>query len=209
MQPIEGETVDFILTEGFNVYEVSNISYQPRENFSNYSYRNYHYTKKVKKKDVEMTGTTTQKNTDSILRYGVWEDYDDLSDVSSKTESQKDCNRHVEQNCYGYISFTIRVKGTTLLEPDQYLTTKLDTSYLSGTHAIKSIIHTIDFTSSPTYTTQIDLGAPSNRFRQYIKEFNKRILYLSQRDNRNMYEKRAAKAIGTISPGAFVRPYYG
>ena len=44
---------------------------------------------------------------------------------------------------------------------------------------------------------------------QYIKEFNKRILYLSQRDNRNMYEKRAAKAIGTISPGAFVRPYYG
>jgi hypothetical protein len=84
---------------------------------------------------------------------------------------------------------------------------KLDTNHLSGTHKIKAIIHKVDFTTNPKYTTQIDLGAPSERFKNFMIQFNKRMKYITGKDQRNMYNYRSNRNLNITSPGAFIKTY--
>jgi hypothetical protein len=202
LAPIENDASTQLIIEGSNVVNVYNKTYAPKETISNRALRHYHYTRD----ETEYTGVAYAENLDSFYRYGPFQHYENMSDTTLQADADKSALKHINDNAYGLISFSMDIIGSTLLEPSQYFVTSLKSHYLNGNYSPKAIIHTVNFKGdAPSFKTQIDVGQPSQRFRDIIVDVNKQVKRLIRKDNRSMYDSRALSNLGFASPGAFIK----
>lgn len=200
--PASNDASDEDIIEGVNVLKVYNKEYNPYDNLKNQAFRHFHPSTK---KSSEKTGKSYYENIDSMHRYGPWQEYEDLSDVTKQTDADKNAKTYIENNAYGYWNFSLDLIGTTLINPSDYIVSSIPSHYITGNSPVKAIIHTFKNEESPRWKTQIDVGRESRRFKRLIWKIKQDLLHQSKKDYRTMYNARSIKDIGNTSPGAFIR----
>jgi len=187
--------------EGVNVLGVTDKSYAPYETIRNRHLMHYHY----KEGDEDRTGISKYENLDSIARYGpgAWEDYEDATEINNQTDADIETKRHVEQNSYPLASFTIILKGTSLLNPAQYMVSKLAGHSLSGNYSTKTVTHSI--TREEGYISRVSVNRPGSYYNQVMGKLEKNLKTYLGINSRMMYNRATLNNMGFISVGAFGR----
>jgi len=184
-----------------NVLGVTDKSYAPYETIRNRHLMHYHY----KEGDEDRTGISKYENLDSIARYGpgAWEDYEDATEINNQTDADIETKRHVEQNSYPLASFTIILKGTSLLNPAQYMVSKLAGHSLSGNYSTKTVTHSI--TREEGYISRVSVNRPGSYYNQVMGKLEKNLKTYLGINSRMMYNRATLNNMGFISVGAFGR----
>lgn len=187
--------------EGVNVLGVTDKSYAPYETIRNRRFMHYHY----QEGDEDRVGSARYENLDSIDRYGpgAWEDYEDSTDINNQTDADIEAQRHVEQNSYPLTSFTLVLKGTSLLNPAQYMVSKLTGHYLVGDYSTKTVTHSI--TKDEGYISRISVNRPGSYYNQIMVKLENNLRKYLNLDSRIMYNRAVLGNMGFISAGAFGR----
>lgn len=188
--------------EGVNVLKVTDKSYKPRDTLHNRIMAHYHY----KKGNSEKTGVVYYENQDSVARYGAWETYEDLTDVSTKKDAELYCKKYIEENCYPMPSFTLVIAGTPLLNPSQYIVSKLQKDYLVGEYSTLTAVHNISLDEG--YTTSISVNKPGRYYNFLMKKLQKNLKKYLNIQSEAMYNKNVLSNMGFSGIGAFMRSGY-
>jgi hypothetical protein len=190
--------------DGVNVLKVTDKSYEPRETVRNSLLAHYHY----KQGKTEKTGVVKQQQLDSIARYGpgAWEEYEDMTDVSKKTDADILARKRVTENSYPMVSFTLEIIGTTLLNPSQYIVSKLHGHYLGGEYSTKTATHTIS--REEGYITRISVNRPGSYYDQMMMKMDKKLNEYLGRHSDSMYSRNVLTNMGFSGIGAFMRGGY-
>lgn len=191
--------------QGVNILDVTGIKYKPSisrgdDAFTNVAHRHYH----VKNGSTDQVRSVIERNKDSWLRYRSFQSYKDLTDVNNDVDASKDARELLETNAYCQKSFGLKIKGTVLLNPSNYLITDLPQPMLSGRHLIKSMENALNL-ESMEFETTIDLNEPSKKFNMMILNIKRQLLGMDSLNSRSMYSKQALNSLGFSSPGAFVQ----
>jgi hypothetical protein len=186
--------------QGINVLDVTDRSYKPRDSIHNRILVDYHY----KKGDTEKTGRVFYENEDSGNRFGpgFWEAYEDQTDISSKTDALLYGKKYVEENSYPLKSFTIVMKGTPLLNPSQYMVSKLPKYYLSGNYSTKTATHNIN---DEGYITRVGVNRPGKYYTFVMRKLQKNLKKYLKGQSQTMYNTNVLTNMGLTSLGAFMR----
>ena len=163
-----------------------------------YEYDTY---KKVKAK---VNLSENDRIASSYLRYRRWEDYQDLTDTTKEVDAHSDATVFLNEHNEAPYGFSLTIRGTTQLNPNQYLLVESDKRRLTGVHPIKAITHNYDSTQTDKWKTQIDLGIPSRRFRNLVLNMKKNINRVDNKRKGLNYTAQQLKDLGVASPGAFL-----
>jgi len=99
-----------------NVIEVQNLEYKPLEwGLVNNAVDSYNI------KDKTSVGYVKASDLESDKHYGVIMDHEFYSDVSSKASAQSSCNAKVDNEGFKNYGFDVKLQGSTLVEPGQYI----------------------------------------------------------------------------------------
>jgi hypothetical protein len=201
MAPEMNETSPVTGEEGVNVLAVTDKSYAPRDNLRNRRLSHYHY----EIGDNEQTGLSYVENLDSVLRYGpgAKEEYEDMTEVNNITDANIENERVIELNSYPMQSFTIVMKGTPLLNPSQYMVSKLQSDYLVGNYSTKTATHSI--TKDEGYITRISVNRPGSYYNMIMNKLERRIKETRNIRTGAMYSQNVLTNMGFSSLGAFIR----
>jgi hypothetical protein len=193
-----------IAQEGVNVLGVTDKNYAPYDNIRNRRLSHYHY----KEGDTERTGVSMVENLDSVLRYGpgAWESYEDQTEISNQADADTENRRFIDANSYPATSFTLTIKGASLLNPSQYIISKLAQHHLSGDYSTKTVTHTI--TRDEGYLSKISVNRPGRYYEKIRNRVEKRILKYMGLNSRSMYSQTALANMGFSGVGAFERSGY-
>lgn len=202
--PEFNQASNLIAREGVNVLKVTDKSYDPYETIRNRRLMHYHYTEG----DEDRTGVARYENKDSSARYGPgpWEAYEDATDINNQTDADIEVKRQVEKNSYPLTSFTLVMKGTTLLNPSQYIISHLPGYYLSGNYSTKTATHTIN--RDDGYITQISVNRPGSYYEYINKKLNNNLRKYAGINSKMMYNRAVLGNMGFLSVGAFGRRSY-
>lgn len=202
LAPVEYGPAGIEAVEGVNIVSVTNEQYAPMDYIANRVLKHYHYTDT---KNNQHTGVSYVEDLDSIIHYGPWQKYEDLSNVSTQDEADRLSKIQLDNSAYPYVSFSMILEGTTLLDPSCYIVVTLNSRALSGNQNIAAITHTIKWDDASQNTTQIDIGRPSDEYRIIMDslqlDFNKQ----ANRNNSSEYNNQSMKRLGFSSVGGFVR----
>jgi hypothetical protein len=204
VSPLMNEVCPIEAVEGVNVRKVTDISYAPRDILHNRILAHYHY----KKGNTEKTGISYYENLDSVARYGpgAWETYEDLTDISTKKDADLYCKKYIEENSYPMTSFTLIIDGTSLLNPSQYIVSKLQKNYLVGEYSTKTAVHNIS--QEEGYTTSISVNRPGSYYEEIMDKLERNINKYIIGNSENMYNQTVLANMGFSSLGAFIRSGY-
>jgi len=202
--PEMNEKAPVDLVEGVNILNITDKSYDPKENIRNAIYSHYHY----KEGQNEKTGASYIENIDSVPRYGpgAWEHYEDRTDVSKKTDAEVLGRRFVEENSYPIVSFTLEMKGTTLLNPSQYIVASIQKEYLQGNYSTKTATHTISREGG--YITRISVNRPGSYYDQIMVKIDKKMNEFLNKHSDSMYSRSVLNNMSLSGLGAFIRERY-
>jgi hypothetical protein len=191
------EIVDTEAREGVNILECGEIKYNPLEELCNNSSKSYMI-------DEEKTGIVFSSNHESYQHYDWKGKHETLTDIKSKGTAQALANNEVGFNKYIYPSFDITLQGTCNLKPDQYMNVTFDSARLTGNHEVKSIINYVNFDDDDIFTTQLDLGEPSRRFRNLLSTVLDKIHKGENQTTSGAYDQDTLRRLGKASPGGFI-----
>lgn len=181
-------------------YKVVYVKTKSGKSVKRYEYFTY------KDEKVKLNRSDSDMLKSSFMRYRRWEDFKDLTDTTKKVDAQTDAQTFLNSQNEAPYSFTLTMRGTTLLKPNQYLFVEEDKRRLTGLHKIASITHNYDATgnSSEKWQTQIDLGLPSRRFRQLLRNMKRDINRLDGKSRNVTFTVLQSESLGDTSPGAFL-----
>lgn len=204
MAPEMNEASVVEAVEGVNVLAVTDKDYAPYDNIRNRRMSHYHYTEG----DTEKTGISMIENSDSVARYGpgAWESYEDQTEISTLEDANTENSRYVQQNSYPLTSFTLEMKGASLLNPSQYIVSKLMKHYLAGNYSAKTVTHTIS--KDKGYITKVSVNRPGSYYEEISEKIEKRVLKYMGIKSRSMYSQTALNNMNFASIGAFERSGY-
>ena len=163
-------------------------------------YEYYTYTKEKVKLNVD----EDEEATSSYIRYRGWRHFEDLTEVTKETDAHRNALVFLNEHNTAPYGFSITMRGTTQLYPNQYLLVSADRRRLSGLHKIKAITHNYDKSSADKWQTQIDLGTPSKRFRNLVLNMKRNINRLDNKSKGIVYTADQLSGLGVTSPGAFI-----
>lgn len=192
--------------QGVNLLSIDSIEYKPSvsagtgEGVANTALRHYHY----KSGKTDKVGSSYYVNLDGFLRYGPWENYKDLTDVNNRSDSDKNAKEYVETNTYTQTGFGVSIRGTVLINPADYIITKIPQRFYYGNHEIKSMTNTLNLLDEE-FVTNIDLNIPGNRFKSSVINMKRQLLGRYATDSRSMYGQKNLYSMGFASPGAFIQ----
>jgi hypothetical protein len=179
-------------------YKVTYVKTKSGKKVKRYVYYTY---KNVK---IALNRSDEDKIESSYKRYRKWEDFKDLTDVTSGVDADLDAENFLNEHNQAPYGFPLTMNGTTLLKPNQYLYVEEDKRHLTGLHQIKDIIHNYDASKANKWQTQIDLGLPSKRFKILAKRMTEDIKRLNNRHSNVIYTTEQLNNLGNTSPGAFI-----
>jgi hypothetical protein len=203
LAPVDYEETPTDLEFGENVIKIDGPTYSPRETLANAVFRNW-------SKDMgetQYTSVTYTQDDASIARYGPFHSYDNLSDVVEQSDADLAAEKYLNDNAYGFQSYSITIPGNVLLNPAMYTITKLGNFYLYEEGSIKSMIHYIDLTKN-SHTTQIDVGKESRRYQRMIGDLSKTRQTLANVDKRTIYDRQALINLGFVGVQGFITTGY-
>lgn len=198
--PEMNEAASVEAVDGVNVLSVTDKSYAPYDTIRNRQLLHYHY----KEGDTDKTGVAMVENSDSVARYGpgAWESYEDKTEINNQVDADKEASRFVQENSYALTSFTLVIRGTSLLNPSQYIVSKLMKDYLVGNYSTKTATHTID---EKGYITKVSVNRPGSYYEEIMGKLEKKMKDAGIVNSRSMYSQTALNNMGFISIGAFER----
>lgn len=221
MQPVGQNIMDEPVSDASNLIEIESWDYNPHEDpFVNNVYKTFSFesneTVKYKKKNkktgryVTKTKTVNKVNTghtyvidhDSRVRYRRVQTYENINDTISQATLDSKCNTELRNGAWKYPSFTVTIRGSTILEPSQYVMTMISTQRLNQVHLIKSITHRFDLQKN-TFTTQIDLNRPSKLFKNTISKMRKQLKMIGFNDGTRVYMSNNLSQAAATSTGAY------
>jgi hypothetical protein len=190
--------------EGVNVLEVTDKEYAPRDTLKNRRLSHYHYTEG----DSDKTGVSFVENSDSVVRYGpaAKEEYEDMTGTDNLTDANIENTRLVKKNSYPMESFTLVMRGTPLLNPSQYIPSKLYGKYLVGDYSTKTVTHKINRDES--YTSYISVNRPGSYYDLMMDKLEKKIKEYTNIKSRATYSQNVMNNMGFSSVGTFIRSGY-
>jgi len=158
----------------------------------------------------EETGVSYAENSESVLAYGpgAWENYEDYSDTNNQADADLETKKYVEENSYQIQSFTLEIFGAPLLNPSQYVVSKLMNEYLSGNYSTKTAAWSLKRDASPKCSVKISVNKPGKHYQRLMAKLDKTIKNVLATENRRQYDSRSLSNMDFISVGAFVRSGY-
>jgi hypothetical protein len=204
MAPEMNELSSVVAEQGVNVLGVTDKSYAPLDSVRNKKLSHYHY----QEGDNDKTGISVVENLDSSARYGpgAREEYEDQTEINNLTDANIENTRFVEKNSYPMTSFTIVMPGTPLLNPSQYMVSKLYGDYLVGDYSTKTATHTIN--RDEGYVTRVGVNRPDSYYNLMMGKLEDKIEKYRQIQSKLMYSKNVLTNMGFNSIGAFIRSGY-
>lgn len=165
-------------------------------------YNYLYYTTKNNKLDVNFI--EDEGVWSSYKRYLGWSDFKNLTDTTKKVDAERDAHTFLNEHNIAPFGFTLTMRGTAKLDPNQYLLVEADKRRLSGLHKIKTITHEYNYKNADKWKTMVDLGIPSARFMKMAMNIKKAINRLNSKDERTIYNTQQVNNLGITSPGAFI-----
>jgi len=190
--------------QGVNVIGISDKSFRVDESVKNRRMTHYHY----KEGDSEKSALSFAENRDSGIRYGPGfkESYDDLADVNNLTDADIINRKFIEKNSYPQMSFTLKIRGTSLLNPSQYIITKVPGMYIDGKYSTKTATHSI--TQDEGYITSIGVNRPDSYYKLIMNELEYKLKKYKFNMSRSAYNRTTLKNLGFSGVGSFIRGGY-
>lgn len=178
-------------------YKITYVETKSGKKEKRYEYFTYKYVKAVNPSDLD-------KIQSSYRRYRGWEDFQDMTDTTKEVDAHHDAQVFLNDHNEAPYGFTIAVRGSTLLNPNQYLFVEENRRRLTGLHKIKTITHNYDSTATDKWQTQIDCGIASRRFRNMILNMKRNINKLDGKSKHIKYTADQLNDLGSSSPGVFI-----
>lgn len=185
---------------------LTDITYDTQEDLRNAKLAHFKY----KIGEDEYTGVSYAENSESVLSYGpgAWGAYESYSDINNQTDSDLETRRYVEQNSYCVNSFTLELYGCPLLNPANYIVSRLDNEYLGGNYPTKTVTYTLNREQSPKCIARVSVNRPGSYYNQLMDKLDKNLKKYVGIENRRQYDSRSLNNMDFISPGAFIREGY-
>jgi len=185
---------------------ITDITYDTQEDLRNAKLAHYKYMVG----ENEETGVSYAENSESVLAYGpgAWEAYESYSDINNQTDADIETRRFVEQNSYCINSFTLEILGCPLLNPSEYVVSKLMNERLSGNYSTKTVTYTLKKDGSPKCLARVSVNRPGSYYNQMMDNLDKTMKKAIGIENRRQYDSRSLANMDFISPGAFIRSGY-
>lgn len=165
---------------------------------------NYAYYKYQDVEKNELDGAIG--NSESYKRYRGWENFENLTEVTREIDAERDAQIFLEEHAIAPQTFSMKMEGTSLFQPDQYLFIDYPRRRLTGLYKIKSLVHEYNPKGTNGYKWSLDvgIGLPSTKFNNYLKTMKSEINNLNDKDKRSFYNLSQTATLAGSSPGAFV-----
>jgi hypothetical protein len=180
-----------------NVIEVSGFEYKPLDwGLLNYKNDTFNYNEKK-------TGTSRAYDADSDKHYGIIQEHEFLSDVTTMGSAQVITKGKIANNAFMYPGFNVTMLGSVLLEPGQYIPVTLPEWHINGSYEIQAIMHKIDFVQE-YFTTEVEFNRTTGKFYNMIKRLKNAEKRLEFVRNSSVYATAGGLAAGMeTSLGAY------
>ncbi|MCE7697882.1 MAG: hypothetical protein K8E24_003265, partial [Methanobacterium paludis] len=122
----------------------------------------------------------------------------------TQADANTDAKNYVIANSRPGKSFTVKILGTTLVEPAQYIPVVSRSNRINGTHLIKTITQTFDMNGDDRFTASIDMNKPSKQYLAKQRKLRKQLESLGIRYSGSAFKQYGLSKLGADSPGAFV-----
>lgn len=196
VSPMEYSVASVAVIEGDNLIELEGVDYDPIEDgYANY----YHMTFN---NDAGVYGASRAYHIESAAHYREYQRHDFNSSVDSQVDADGEVNSYIGFHKWPRLGFTVRIKGTTDLVPEQYASVTIPSHHIGGNYPVKTLTHS--WSLGDGYYTEVDFGKPSNKFRQTIQLTSRAMKSLAMRSTSLSYRSGVNNALGGASPGAFV-----
>lgn len=194
-QPNEYTTATVAVDEDDNLLELEDVDYSPMDDeFCNYRHMTFNFAN-------NKAGSGSKYDLTSMAHYREMQVHDFNSDVQTQADANKDISNYLTQHKWPLIGFTVKIIGTGKLIPEQYCSVSIPSHRISGNYPVKTITHNWSYDSG--YTTRVDFGKASNRFKKLIRSQESVLRNLSQANQSARYGIGMSSVLGGGSPGAF------
>jgi hypothetical protein len=179
-----------------NIVSINGLEYKPIEwGLINYGEDTYTY-------NTDKKGYSKSWDLDSEKHYGLIQDHEFLSDVTSQADANVVTKAKVAQHAWHYPGFSATMNGSILLEPGQYINVNIPQYHLNGSYEIQAITHKIDFRAE-RFTSEVDFNRTSGKFVSMIKRMNNAERNMKWLRVNGLYESTSSLAAGNTSLGAY------
>lgn len=198
VNPCEYTSASVAVDEDDNLLELEETDYSPLDDeFCNYR----HMTFDIKKKKKTVPGSGYKWDATSMAHYREHQRHDFNSEIETQKDADTDISNYLTNHKWPKIGFSVKIKGTSLLLPEQYCAVTIPSHRIIGNYPVKSITH--NWSQDNGYTTTVDFGKASNRFRKLVRNQERTLNNLSQKNQSTSYQTGVSDALGTGSPGAY------
>jgi hypothetical protein len=192
-------TLPITIQEGDNLLAVSGLEYKPLDwGLVNAAHRTFNYNE-------NQSGTVVKEDKTSQQFYDWTLDHEFLSDVNNDADANAAAQQYIDEHSYWYPGFSVKVKGSTLFEPGQYVNVRIPTKRIMGSYEVKSVKYKIDAISRD-FTTEISFNQPHGIFTDFIRQTK-----INQRRQATLESTFGYRAMGlsqgsrNTSSGAYVK----
>lgn len=199
MIPKRFYTLPIAVTEGDNLIDVSQVQYKPIDwGMENYARRTFNY-------DDSRSGSVTAQENMAEKWYNTIISNDFLGDVKTEQDARTDAQYHINEHAFNYPAFDVTVRGTTLMEPGQYMFVDIPSKRITGTQEVKSIKFNLNCVEG-YFTTTISFNQPHRHFMTIMRQTLK-----TQKELRNIVNNSNMRSYGNqdaalnTSSGAYVK----
>jgi hypothetical protein len=185
-----------VIDEKNNLISFEGTNYDPvGDEFCNIRHMTFNF-------DTNNAGSCLDANYDSVAHYKEKHLHDFNSDINTQADADSEVDKYLTEHQWPTLGFSVKCRGTTQLLPEQYATVNLPSYHIVGDYPVKTITHNYD---GSTYTTSIDFGKSSHRFRNFVRDQRMANKDLNNRTISNIYSAGGNRIIGNASTGAFCK----
>ena len=179
-----------------NIMGISGLEYKPIEwGLINYAEDTYTY-------NTDKTGTSKAYDLDSEKHYGIVQDHEFISDVTTAADAQVITKAKIAEHSMHNPGFSATMNGSILLEPGQYINVNIPQHHLTGSYEIQAITHKINF-ETERFISDIDFNRTSGKFVNMIKRMNNADRNMKWLRTNGTFENIGSLASGNTSLGAY------
>ena len=190
-------TSNCVIDEGNNLITFDGFEYDPpNEDFGN----NRHITYNDANNNYR---NVTYQDFDIQDHYRLVQVHEFMDDLDNNNDATLEAKNWVENNKHPRLGFTLNILGDGGLLPLQYCNVNLPRRRIVGDYQVKTITHNYDQDSSPKYTTKVDFGRSSSRFRNWIRSTRSDLKNLGTRNAQTIYRNVSSERLGIAGYGAF------
>lgn len=186
------------IDEGTNLVEFGGFEYDPLgdDDFGNSRHitfndanNNYHHA--------------MHQDYDIQHHYKILQKHEFMDDLDNYGDAILEARNWIDNYKHPRMGFSLNVLGDGGLLPLQYCNVNLPSRRIVGDYMVKSITHHYSKDNSPKYTTTVDFGRSSSRFRNWVRSTRTDLKNLGTRNAQTTYRNATSERLGISGYGAF------